>query len=59
MSSMQMLWISKLSFDADILAFLGSATILATLLKNWATLFKNWAILFNLLVTLEILQLVV
>jgi hypothetical protein len=46
-----MFWTFKLSFDADILAFLGSAKVLSTLLKNWA-------IFFNLLVTLEILQLV-
>ncbi len=37
-----MFWTSKLSVDADILAFLGSATILATLFKNWAIFFQSF-----------------
>jgi hypothetical protein len=42
-----MFWILKLSFDGDIFAFFGLATVLATF-------FKIWAKFPNLLVTLGI-----
>jgi len=38
---MLMFWTLKLSFSEDILSFLNSATVLATLSKNWANYLSN------------------
>jgi hypothetical protein len=39
---MLMFWIFKLSFEEDILAFFGLATVLATFSSNWVIFLSNF-----------------